>query len=77
MSVTIEEIKQIISLQLGRRDINDDDHFLEDLHAESFDVMNIVIAIEDKYGVSIKEVEIPSLLTPAAVFKFVKDRMEI
>ena len=76
MSVTIEEVKQIISLQLGRRNINDDDHFLEDLHAESFDVMNIVIAIEDRYGVSIKEVEIPNLLTPASVFRFVRDRME-
>ena len=75
MSVTIEDIKRIISLQLGVREIQDKDHFLEDLHAESFDVMNIVIAIEDKYGVPIKEVEIPNLQTPLALYQFVKDRL--
>jgi len=75
MSVTIEEIKQTISLQLGKREIGDEDHFLEDLHAESFDVMNIVIAIEDRYDVSIKEVEIPNLLTPLSLYQFVKDQL--
>jgi acyl carrier protein len=77
MSVTIEDIKRIISLQLGIREIKDEDHFLQDLHAESFDVMNIIIAIEDKYGVSIKEVEIPNLQTPLALYQFVKDRLQV
>jgi acyl carrier protein len=77
MPITIDEIKQIVSLQLGKREIRDEDHFLEDLHAESFDVMNIVIAIEDKYGVAISESEIPSLQTPLALFQFVADNQKV
>jgi acyl carrier protein len=73
MSIAIEEIKQIVSLQLGKREIGDEDHFLKDLHAESFDVMNIVIAVEDKYDVRIEEAEIPKLLTPLALYRFVKE----
>jgi acyl carrier protein len=75
MPVTIEDIIRIVSLQLGNRNINSEDHFLEDLGAESFDVMNIVIAIEDKYGVAIKDAEVPSLLTPSALQQFVQDHL--
>lgn len=74
MSVTIEGIKRIISLQLGIREIGDEDRFLEDLRAESADVMIIISAIEEKYGVVIKESEIPELRTPAALYMAVKNR---
>jgi acyl carrier protein len=75
MQVTIEDITRIISLQLGNRNVSGEDHFLEDLGAESFDVMNIVIAIEDKFGVVIKDADVPNLLTPAALFQFVQDHL--
>lgn len=75
MSITIEEVIRIISLQLGNRNVASEDRFLEDLGAESLDVMNIVIAIEDKYGVVIKDAEVPKLQTPATLFQFVKDRL--
>ncbi|MCJ7625416.1 MAG: phosphopantetheine-binding protein [Anaerolineaceae bacterium] len=75
MSVTIEDIKRIVSLQLGIREIGDDDRFLEDLRAESADVMIIISSIEEKYGVVIKESEIPELHTPTALYMVVKNRM--
>ncbi len=75
MPLTIEEIKRIISLQLGSKDIGDEDRFLEDLDAESVDVMNIVVAIEEKFQVEIKESEIPNILTPIDLFTLVKDRI--
>ncbi len=75
MSITIEEVIRIISLHLGNRNVASEDRFLEDLGAESLDVMNMVIAIEDKYGVVIKDAEIPELQTPATLFQFVKDRL--
>ena len=55
MTVTIEGIKRIVSLQLGVREVRDDDRFMEELNAESMDVMNIIIAVEDKYHVTIKD----------------------
>jgi len=74
MEVNIEDIKRVVSLQLGIREIGDEDRFMEDLKAESFDVMNIIVAIEEKYNVEIKESEIPELTTPAALYQFVKKR---
>lgn len=75
MTITLEDIKRIISLQLGILEVGDEDRFLEELRAESMDVMNIVIAVEEKYRVSIKDSEIPKLKTPAALFAFVKERI--
>ncbi|MBC8506552.1 MAG: hypothetical protein ISR58_02495 [Anaerolineales bacterium] len=75
MTLSIEEIKRIISLQLGTRDIGDEDRFLEDLDAESVDVMNIVVAIEEKYQIEIRESEIPNILTPIDLYGLVKDRI--
>ena len=71
MSLSIDEIKRLIALQLGTRDIADEDRFLEDLDAESVDVMNIVVAVEEKYGVEIKESEIPGILTSIDLFNLV------
>ena len=74
MTVNLEDIKRIVSLQMGNREIRDEDRFLEDLGAESLDVLNIIAAIEKKYNVSIKDSEIPELQTPAALFGFIKER---
>ena len=75
MSITIEEIKRIISLQLGKREIGDEDRLMEELRAESIDIMNIVIAIEERFGVHIKESEIPEIQTPLAIYNFVKNQL--
>jgi acyl carrier protein len=74
MTVNIEDIKRVVSLQMGIRDVGDKDHFLEELGAESLDVLNIIAAIEEKYNVAIKDSEIPDLQTPTALYMFVKER---
>ena len=74
-AITIEEIKRIVSLVLGSRTVGNDDRFLEDLGAESVDLMNIIVAVEEKYGIFIKESEIPALQTPAALCALVKSRV--
>ncbi len=74
MTVNLEDIKRIVSLQMGNREIRDEDRFLEDLGAESLDVLNIIAAIEKKYKVAIKDSEIPELQTPAALYTFIKER---
>ena len=75
MSATMDSIKRIISQQLGIRKIGDHDHFIENLGAESVDVMNIVVAVEEKYGITIKESEIPHIQTPATLYNFVISRL--
>ena len=74
MTVTLKDIKRIVSLQMGIREVGDEDRFLEELGAESLDVLNIIAAIEKKYNVSIKDSEIPDLQTPVSLYTFLKER---
>lgn len=73
-SVTLDEIKKLVGLQLGRRNVNDSDRLMEDLGAESSDVANIVAAVEEKYHISIKESEIARILTPIDLLELIQNR---
>ena len=71
----IDDIKRIVSLHLGIRDIENNDRFMEDLNAESLDVMNIIASVEEKFNLVILESEIPELQTPSALATLVENRM--
>ena len=68
---TIEEIKALIGLQLGKSNIRETDRLVEDLGAESSDVANIVAVAEEKYGIIIKEGEIARILTAMDLYELV------
>ncbi len=72
MTVTLEEIRRLVAEELRLRSVAGDDLIIEDLGAESIDVMNIVAAIEERYGVSIAESELPDLRSPAALFERIR-----
>jgi len=76
MSVDLQEIIKLVSLQLGKRNVQPNSRLVEDLGAESADVANIVARVEEKYGVSIKEAEIARIFTPADLFDLVQKRMQ-
>lgn len=72
--VTMEDIKKLVGLQLGRRTVGEHDRFLEDLAAESADVANIIGVVEEKYKITVKESEIAKIFTPNDLFELVKQR---
>jgi len=74
-NVSMDEIKKLVGLQLGKRDIKESDRFMEDLGAESADIANLVATIEEKYGITIKEAEIAHLSTPADVFTLIQKHL--
>lgn len=55
MLITLEDVCRTVGLVLGRREVKPDDRLEEDLGAESFDILNIVVTLEEKYGISIDE----------------------
>lgn len=63
MGVRREEILEVVGLQLGVRAVKPSDHLLEDLGADSADLLNIVVALEDRLGITINEEEISRLGT--------------
>jgi acyl carrier protein len=75
VSITQNEIRKLVELQLGKRGVQDSDRLVEDLGAESADIANLVAAAEDKYGIVVKESEIARIYTPADLFEVVKKRL--
>ncbi len=74
-TVSMDEIKKMVGLQLGKRNVNDNDRFVEDLGAESADVANIVARVEERYGITIKEAEIARLFTSADLFALIQSHL--
>lgn len=75
-SITQEEIQRLVELQLGKRNVHDSDRLVEDLGAESADVANLVAAMEEKYGITIKESEIARIFTPIDLFELILKRTQ-
>ena len=75
-TASMDEIKKLVGLQLGKRIVNESDRFVEDLGAESADVANIVAVVEEKYGISIKEAEIANITTPSNLLALIQQRTQ-
>lgn len=74
--VLMDDIKKLVGMQLGKRNVNEYDRFMEDLGAESADIANIVATVEEKYRITIKEAEIASIFTPADLLVLVQQRAQ-
>jgi len=68
--ITLDDVGRTVSLVLGRRDVKPDHRLIEDLGAESMDVLGVMVALEEKYGVTIDE-------TTAASVSTVRDLYEV
>jgi acyl carrier protein len=66
-----KEINQLIELSLGRRPVETDTLLIEGYGAESADIANITVALEQKYDILIPESALPKLRTPRDFYNFV------
>jgi acyl carrier protein len=55
MLIELEDVRRTVGLVLGRRDPAADARLKEDLGAESMDLLNIMVTLEEKHDVSIGE----------------------
>lgn len=69
MTISIDDVAELVRVQLGARSVRAEDRLLEDLAAESADVLNIVAAAEDRWGVVIGEEELIDLVTVTDLFE--------
>ena len=75
MNATIEEkVKTIIVNQLGVEEasVTSNAKFIEDLGADSLDIVELVMAIEEGFGVDIPDDEAESIRTVDDAINFVK-----
>lgn len=70
----LEKMREIISEQLNceAESIQSETSFKEDLGADSLDLFELVMALEDEYSVEIPSEELQELTTVGAVIDYLK-----
>ena len=73
MSECLQKIKATISNQLGHKieDINLDSNFVDDLNADSLDLIELVMRIEHDFEIEIDEHQLDQITTVRDVFNIV------
>jgi acyl carrier protein len=69
----IEKVKAVIVEQLNveEQDVTEDASFIDDLGADSLDIVELVMALEDKFGISIPDEEAENIKTVGNAVEFI------
>ena len=72
----LEEMKEMIAEQLNCEEssITETTSFKDDLGADSLDLFELVMALEEKYEVEIPSEELAELKTVGAVMEYLKNK---
>jgi len=70
-----EKVKEIIADQLGVNvdDVTMESSFREDLGADSLDVVELIMALEEEFGVEIPDEEAEKLVTVGDAVKYMEN----
>lgn len=74
-NVSIDDINKLVSLQLGFRNVTADALLVEELGAESADIVNIIAVLEEKFKIVVKETEIAKIKRPADLLSLVSGKL--
>ena len=74
----LERMKEIIAEQLSVEEeiVTESSSFKEDLGADSLDLFEMVMALEENYGVEIPSEDLEKLLTVGDVINYIKSHKE-
>ena len=72
-----EKIVDIVVAQLGceASEVTENASIIEDLGADSLDVVEMLMAIEENFGVAVPDEEIPNLKTVKDIISYVEANM--
>lgn len=75
--MVFDTVKALISEQLGIEadDITEASYIQEDLGADSLDIVDLIMAIEDEFDVEIPEDQVENIKTVGGIVKFIEDTM--
>ncbi len=72
----IDKVKEILAEELGLdiSEIQDDSNIREDLGADSLDMVQLVMTLEDEFGLEIENEEIQDVTTPGEIVVFIEKK---
>ena len=77
MSGIAEKIKSVIAEQLGVKpeEVTDQAKFVDDLGADSLDTVELVMALEEEYGVEIPDEDAEKLASVGDAIKYIEEKI--
>jgi len=76
MAVSQDKVKQIIAEQLGvkKEEVTDNAKFVDDLGADSLDTVELVMALEEEFGVEIPDEDAEKLATVGDALRYIEEK---
>lgn len=73
--MVFETVKKIIAEQLGidEKDIKLESAFIEDLGADSLDIVELIMAMESEFDMEIEDDEVEDISTVEDVVEYIKE----
>ena len=74
--MVFDKVKELIAEQLDVKadDITETSNIQDDLGADSLDVVDLVMALEDEFDVEIPEDQVENINTVGDIVKFIEDK---
>ena len=71
----LEDVREVVVEQLNVNpdEIKEDSKFVEDLGADSLDVVELVMALEEKFDIEIPDADAEKIATVGDAIKYVED----
>ncbi|GBC76061.1 Acyl carrier protein [bacterium HR07] len=78
MADIADQVRQIIAEQLmvDIEEVTDDASFIEDLGADSLDTVEMIMEIEDEFGIEIPDEDAEKIQTVGKAIEYVKKKVE-
>ena len=72
--MTIDKVKELLAAQLNisKDNIQDDSKLVEDLGADSLDMVEMLMTLEESFGISIPDEEAVNLKTVGDIVKYIE-----
>jgi len=73
-----DDVKEVVVEQLSvdANEVKEESKFVEDLGADSLDVVELVMALEEKFDIEIPDDQAESIATVADAIKFIEEHKE-
>lgn len=72
----VSEVKKMVASQLGKSEdeITPESSFIEDLGADSLDLVELIMSMEDKFGLEIADEDAEKIVTVQDAINFILER---
>ena len=72
-----DKVKEIIVEQLGvaENNVNEEASFIDDLGADSLDIVELIMAIEEEFDIEIPDTDAEKVVTVGDVVDYIKDNI--